>query len=145
MSVSRVMRPGVWSAAGPGVLGGVMLGLAGSAVEAVLVLFIGLCGVSGALALRVGQDFFPTVDTGQLRLHVRGPSGMRLESTEQLFSQVEDRIRAIIAPEHLDTIVDNIGLPILPITAAGTGWEQSPQVRDYSEKSTARFWILCSE
>ena len=84
----------------------------------VLVLFIGLCGVSGALAFRVGQDFFPTVDTGQLRLHVRGPSGMRLESTEQLFSQVENRIRQVIAPEHLDTIVDNIGLPILPINLA---------------------------
>ena len=84
----------------------------------VLMLFIGLCVLSAGLALKVGQDFFPSVDTGQLRLHVRGPSGMRLESTEQLFSQVEDRIRQIIAPEHLDTIVDNIGLPILPINLA---------------------------
>jgi multidrug efflux pump subunit AcrB len=85
---------------------------------AVLILFAGFCVLSGGLGLIVGQDFFPGVDTGQLRLHVRGPSGTRLESTEQLFSQVEDRIRQIIPPDHLDTIVDNIGLPILPINLA---------------------------
>jgi CzcA family heavy metal efflux pump len=76
--------------------------------------------VSAVLATQLGQDFFPQVDAGQLRLHVRAPAGTRLETTETLFARVEDHIRRVIPAGTLDTIVDNIGLPILPINMAYT-------------------------
>jgi multidrug efflux pump subunit AcrB len=59
----------------------------------------------------VGQDFFPTVDAGQLRLHVRCPPGTRIEQTELYFQQVEDYIRQVIPAGELAVITDNIGLP----------------------------------
>jgi len=59
----------------------------------------------------VGSDFFPYVDSGQMRLHVRAPVGTRIEETERLFGEIEDEIRRIIPPRDLDTILDNIGLP----------------------------------
>jgi len=74
--------------------------------------------VSAALATQLGQDFFPQVDAGQLRLHVRAPAGTRLETTETLFAGVEDHIRRVIPADTLETIVDNIGLPVLPINMA---------------------------
>src|SRR5215813_13619135 len=77
---------------------------------------VGLCvlafGGSLGLMLMIGQDFFPQVDAGQFRLHVRGPAGTRLEETERLFSQVEEVIRRTIPPEELALILDNIGLPV---------------------------------
>ncbi|OYD94647.1 RND transporter [Nostoc sp. 'Peltigera membranacea cyanobiont' 210A] len=60
----------------------------------------------------VGQDFFPQVDAGQFRLHVRAPAGTRLEKTEQMFTQVENQIRRVIPEEELEIILDNIGLPV---------------------------------
>jgi multidrug efflux pump subunit AcrB len=59
----------------------------------------------------VGRDFFPTVDAGQLRLHVRCPPGTRIEQTEVYFQQVEDFIRTVIPATELSVINDNIGLP----------------------------------
>ena len=88
--------------------------------RAVLVLFGVFVVGSGLLATQLGQDFFPQVDAGQLRLHVRAPTGTRLETTEEMFARVEDRIRQIIPAEKLDTILDNIGLPVLPINMAYT-------------------------
>jgi multidrug efflux pump subunit AcrB len=73
---------------------------------------------SGFLATQLGEDFFPQVDGGQLRLHVRAPVGTRLETTEEIFARVEDKIREIIPPAKLDTILDNIGLPVMPINIA---------------------------
>jgi multidrug efflux pump subunit AcrB len=67
-------------------------------------------GSLGLIAL-VGSDFFPTIDSGQIRLHARAPAGTRIEKTEMLFAAIEGEIRAVIAPHELDTIVDNIGLP----------------------------------
>jgi multidrug efflux pump subunit AcrB len=86
----------------------------------VVTVFALFCAASGYLATQLGQDFFPPVDGGQLRLHVRTPVGTRLETTEELFAQVENKIREIIPPEKLDTILDNIGLPVLPINLAYT-------------------------
>ncbi|MEH1951817.1 MAG: efflux RND transporter permease subunit [Nostoc sp.] len=60
----------------------------------------------------VGQDFFPQVDAGQFRLHVRAPAGTRLEKTEQIFTQVENEIRRVIPEQELEIILDNIGLPV---------------------------------
>src|SRR4029077_7470568 len=59
----------------------------------------------------VGRDFFPTVDAGQLRLHVRTPPGTRIEETEVYFQQVEDFIREVIPASEINVIVDNIGVP----------------------------------
>ena len=59
----------------------------------------------------IGRDFFPTVDAGQLRLHVRAPAGTRIEQTEVYFEQVEDYIRQVIPAGELGVITDNIGLP----------------------------------
>lgn len=67
--------------------------------------------LSGALATRVGRDFFPRVDGGQLRLHVAAPPGTRLEETEAAFARVEDAIRAVVAPGDLETMVSQLGLP----------------------------------
>jgi multidrug efflux pump subunit AcrB len=63
------------------------------------------------LVYLVGSDFFPTVDSGQIRLHARAPAGTRIEKTEMLFAGIENEIRNAIAGNELDTILDNIGLP----------------------------------
>jgi len=65
-----------------------------------------------ALLPLIGRDFFPRVDAGEFRLHVRAPAGTRLEETERRFGQVEDVIRRVIPAKELDTILDNIGLPV---------------------------------
>src|SRR5439155_4329008 len=59
----------------------------------------------------VGNDFFPYVDSGQMRLHVRCATGTRIEEAEQIFAAVEEEIRSIIPAGELDSILDNIGLP----------------------------------
>jgi len=72
----------------------------------------GVLLASGALLLPfVGRDFFPTVDTGQFRLHVRAPAGTRVEQTERHFSDVERTIREIIPQDEVELVLDNIGLP----------------------------------
>jgi multidrug efflux pump subunit AcrB len=63
------------------------------------------------LATFIGEDFFPTVDSGQLRLHARAPAGTRIEETEVIFANVENEIRGVIPPREVGTIIDNIGLP----------------------------------
>jgi multidrug efflux pump subunit AcrB len=59
----------------------------------------------------LGRDFFPSVDAGQVRLHLRARSGTRIEQTAILVDQVEQRIRNAIPADELDTLVDNIGVP----------------------------------
>src|SRR6202167_491397 len=69
--------------------------------------------VAGSLMLAVfpGRDFFPTVDSGQMRLHAMAPTGTRIEETEVLFSQIDDEIRRVIPAREIETIIDNIGIP----------------------------------
>jgi multidrug efflux pump subunit AcrB len=59
----------------------------------------------------IGRDFFPSVDAGQLRLHVRAPPGTRIEETEIYFQRVEDFIRQVIPAAEVNGITDNIGIP----------------------------------
>src|SRR5215813_6711170 len=59
----------------------------------------------------VGRDFFPAIDGGQIQLHVRAPAGSRIENTEKIFQEVENKIREVIPASERDLIVDNIGLP----------------------------------
>ena len=63
------------------------------------------------LATLIGSDFFPTVDSGQMRLHARPPTGLRLEQGEVIFAAIEHEIREVIPPDEIETIIDNIGLP----------------------------------
>jgi CzcA family heavy metal efflux pump len=62
----------------------------------------------------LGQDFFPSTDSGQMLLHVRGKTGLRIEETARLCDLVEDAIRREVPANQLDTIIDNIGLPYSP-------------------------------
>jgi multidrug efflux pump subunit AcrB len=73
--------------------------------------FILFCLVSFALIPWLGQDFFPTSDSGQMRLHVRARTGTRIEETAKLFDLVENRIREVIPASELENVLDNIGLP----------------------------------
>ncbi len=74
--------------------------------------------VSLLLFPALGRDFFPQVDAGQMRLHVRAPAGTRLETTQVYFARVEAAIRRIVGPEQVDVILDNIGLPYSGINIA---------------------------
>ena len=65
-----------------------------------------------ALILIVGEDFFPAIDAGMMRLHVRAPTGTRIEHSEYLVDSIERAIRKVIPPSELDSISDNIGLPV---------------------------------
>jgi multidrug efflux pump subunit AcrB len=64
-----------------------------------------------SLAVFIGRDFFPVVDSGQMRLHARAPSGTRIERTEVIFADIEREIRDVIPPREIQTIIDNIGIP----------------------------------
>jgi CzcA family heavy metal efflux pump len=73
--------------------------------------FLGLCLAVFILVPFLGEDFFPQTDSGQFILHVRAPSGMRIEETAQLLDLVEGEIRKEIPAKQIDNILDNIGLP----------------------------------
>ena len=73
--------------------------------------FLAFCVLSCGLYPFLGRDFFPTVDAGQIRLHMRAPTGTRIEETARLADQVEAVIRELIPKEELETILDNLGVP----------------------------------
>jgi len=74
--------------------------------------FLGFVVLSFGLSPMLGRNFFPSVDSGAMTLHVRAPVGTRLEDTAALFDHVEQAIRQTVPPRELKTIVDNIGLPV---------------------------------
>ncbi len=80
--------------------------------------FIVLMVVSCMLFPKLGRDFFPQVDAGQMRLHVRCPAGTKLERTQEYFALVESDIRHIVGNEQVDVLLDNIGLPYSGINIA---------------------------
>ncbi|MGC4060222.1 MAG: efflux RND transporter permease subunit [Aquabacterium sp.] len=80
--------------------------------------FLGLVLLTFVLVPFLGRDFFPQVDAGQIKLHLRAPSGTRIETTAQLVDKVEASIREIIPREERQTIVDNLGLPNSSINLA---------------------------
>jgi multidrug efflux pump subunit AcrB len=73
--------------------------------------FLAACALSFALLPLLGQDFFPAVDTGEFKLHLRAPTGTRIEETAALCDHVEDSIRKQIPQAEVRSIIDNIGLP----------------------------------
>src|SRR6201993_4517825 len=70
-----------------------------------------MLALGGVMLTFVGRDFFPEIDGGQIKLHVRAPAATRIESTERIFQDVEDKIREVIPARDLDLIVDDIGVP----------------------------------
>jgi len=74
--------------------------------------FLGVCLGTSLLVPFLGQDFFPTSDTGEIRLHLRAKTGTRIEETARITDNVEARIRSLIPKAELGSILDNIGLPV---------------------------------
>jgi CzcA family heavy metal efflux pump len=73
--------------------------------------FLAFCILSVGLVALLGRDFFPKVDAGQIRLHFRARTGLRIEETARLADQVDAAIRETIPPKELQTVLDNIGVP----------------------------------
>jgi multidrug efflux pump subunit AcrB len=67
--------------------------------------------ISCSLFMLIGTDFFPEVDAGQIRLHVRAPAGTRIEDTQKYFVNVEKVIRRVIPADEITTMIDNMGIP----------------------------------
>ncbi len=74
--------------------------------------------VSFGLTPWLGQNFFPTTDSGQIKLHIRAQTGTRIEETARLCDEVEQVVRRVIPPNDIESMVDNIGLPISGINLA---------------------------
>lgn len=92
---------------------GVFLSRRGAFAAGVLAFALLSLGLTPVL----GRNFFPTVDSGAIALHVRGPTGLRLEETAALMDRVQQEIRQVIPQEEIDTMVDNIGLPVSSINS----------------------------
>jgi multidrug efflux pump subunit AcrB len=73
--------------------------------------FLAACAASFALYPWLGEDFFPSVDAGQIKLHVRAPTATRIEETAELCSNVERSIHELIPFNEIESVIDNIGLP----------------------------------
>lgn len=76
----------------------------------VLMVSVAFVAISAGLLFVIGRDFFPTVDVGLMKLHLRAPVGLRLEETERLVAQAEAEIRALIPAEELRSVNSNIGV-----------------------------------
>jgi multidrug efflux pump subunit AcrB len=84
-------------------------------VAAALMLVLG-----SAMLTVVGRDFFPAIDGGQIKLHVRAPAATRIEATERIFQEIEDKIREVIPERDRELVVDDIGVPQRPYNLAFT-------------------------
>jgi len=83
-------------------------------------LFLSACIASLVLVRWVGEDFFPSVDSGQFKLHLRAPTGTRIEETAALCDHVQETIRRVIPGDEITSVIDNIGLPYSGINLAYT-------------------------
>ena len=88
-----------------------------------VVCFLGFVGLSFLLVPFLGRNFFPAVDTGQILIHTRSQIGTRVEETANRLADVQKFIRQIIPPDKIDTMADNIGMPIsgINLTYSNTG------------------------
>lgn len=80
--------------------------------------FAGFYALSALLLPHIGEDFFPMIDAGQLRLHVNAPPGTRVEQTERIFHNIENSIRKLIPDEEIKLVIDNIGMPVSGVNYA---------------------------
>jgi multidrug efflux pump subunit AcrB len=81
-------------------------------------LFVGFYILSFCLLPQIGEDFFPAIDAGQLRLHVSARPGTRIEETERIFLAIERKIRRIIPSGEIEIVTDNIGMPVSAVNYA---------------------------
>jgi multidrug efflux pump subunit AcrB len=88
-----------------------------------VIFFLAFCVGTWLLVPQLGQDFFPSVDAGQFRLHVRAPGGTRIEETTRLVDRVEAVIREEVPAGELAGMLDNIGIPSggIPLTYIDNG------------------------
>ncbi|HEX3870050.1 MAG TPA: efflux RND transporter permease subunit, partial [Pirellulales bacterium] len=84
----------------------------------VLIFSFAFIGASFLLAPYLGRNFFPSVDSGQILMHVRLAIGTRVEESAHEFARIQDAIREIVSPEDLSALVDNIGMPISGINTS---------------------------
>src|SRR5258706_1331063 len=89
-----------------------LLSLAMQRRPAFVISFAGLVGVSFLLVPYLGRNFFPSVDSGSILMHVRSQIGTRVEESANQFADVQKAIRKIIPPDEIDPLADNIGMPI---------------------------------
>ncbi|XQM27828.1 efflux RND transporter permease subunit [Burkholderia gladioli] len=80
--------------------------------RAVIAGFVLACLASCSLFAFAGRDFFPAVNTGEIRLHLRAPTGTRIEQTARLADEVEAKIRSVIPPAQIASVLDDIGVPV---------------------------------
>ena len=73
--------------------------------------FLAAVLLSLPLVFTLGTDFFPAVDAGQIKLHVRARSGLRVEETAALCDRIGAVIREVIPPDQIESLIDNIGIP----------------------------------
>jgi multidrug efflux pump subunit AcrB len=114
--------------------------------------FLGFVGLTFLLVPYIGRNFFPAVDTGSILMHVRAPIGTRVEESAGQFAEVQKAIRKIIPPAEIDTMTDNIGMPVsgINMTYNNTG-VIGPQDGDFQIKlreghrPTARYVQLLRE
>jgi multidrug efflux pump subunit AcrB len=83
-----------------------------------IIAFMAVVLASFALIPFLGRNFFPAVDSGQISIHVRAPLGRRIEQTASEFDDIERAIRAVVPPDQVGSIVDNIGLPFSGLNLA---------------------------
>jgi len=95
-----------------------VLGLALASRRTFVTGFVVVVVASFALVPFLGRDFFPTVDSGQISIHVRAPTGTKLEETAALFDAVEARIRGDLPKPETGSIIDNIGMTVSGINMA---------------------------
>ena len=81
-------------------------------------MFLGFYALSFCLLPQIGEDFFPAIDGGQLRLHINARPGTRVEQTERIFHAIENSIRKIVPADEIEIITDNIGIPVSPVNYA---------------------------
>jgi multidrug efflux pump subunit AcrB len=80
--------------------------------SAFIAVFLGFAAASMLIYPFLGKNFFPEVDAGQIKLHIRGQTGLRVEDTAGLVDHIEAAMREVIPPKEIDSMVDNIGLPV---------------------------------
>ncbi len=106
--------------------------------------FLAFCVLSTLLVFVLGRDFFPSVDAGQIRLHFRARTGLRIEETARLSDQIDGVIRETVPQDEIQTILDNLGVPYsginLSYSNAGTfgtaDGEILVQLKEKREKAT---------
>jgi len=84
----------------------------------VVSLFLGFYAVSFCLLPQIGSDFFPMIDAHQMRLHLSVPPGTRVEQTERIFRRVENAITKIVPNDEIETLTDNMGIPVSGVNYA---------------------------